>query len=49
MKKMISLLLVLALIATVGVSTAFAESDAYLGVMLSTNVMSLDTNLATDG
>ena len=49
MKKMISLLLVLALIATVGMSTAFAESDAYLGVMLSTNVMSLDTNLATDG
>ena len=26
-----------------------ADSDKYLGVMLSTNVMSLDTNLATDG
>lgn len=48
MKKLLSVLLVLALLASVGVS-AFAESDAYLGVMLSTNVMSLDTNLATDG
>ena len=49
MKKLLSLLLVLALLASVGVTAAFADSDAYLGVMLSTNVMSLDTNLATDG
>ncbi len=49
MKKLLSLLLVLSLLASVGVTAAFAESDAYLGVMLSTNVMSLDTNLATDG
>ena len=49
MKKLVSLLLVLAVLASVGVTAAFADSDAYLGVMLSTNVMSLDTNLATDG
>ena len=49
MKKLLSLLLVLALLASVGATAAFAEGDDYLGVMLSTNVMSLDTNLATDG
>ncbi len=42
-------MLVLALLASVAVTAAFADGDAYLGVMLSTNVMSLDTNLATDG
>ncbi len=29
--------------------TASADDAGYLGVMLGTNVMSLDTNLATDG
>ena len=48
MKKLLSLLLVVAVLASFAV-TASADSDAYLGVMLSTNVMSLDTNLATDG
>ena len=49
MKKLLSLLLVLAVLASFAVTAAYADSDAYLGVMLSTNVMSLDTNLATDG
>lgn len=43
------MLLVIAILATCAATFAFADSDAYLGVMLSTNVMSLDTNLATDG
>ena len=49
MKKLLSLLLVLAVLASFAVTAAYADGDAYLGVMLSTNVMSLDTNLATDG
>ena len=49
MKKFLSLLLVVAVLASCAVTVAFADSDAYLGVMLTTNVMSLDTNLATDG
>ena len=49
MKKILSMLLVIAMLATCVATFAFADSDAYLGVMLSTNVMSLDTNLATDG
>ncbi len=48
-KKLFSLLLVLVMIASCAAVGAYADSDAYLGVMLSTNVMSLDTNLATDG
>ena len=48
MKKLTALLLsVMLLLACV--ASASAENAAYLGVMLSTNVMSLDTNLATDG
>lgn len=48
MKKLLAS--VLALMMVCGLFTAVsAESDAYLGVMLSTNVMSLDTHLATDG
>ena len=49
MKKLLSLLLVLAVLTSFAVTAAYADGDAYLGVMLSTNVMSLDTNLATDG
>ncbi|MBQ9251273.1 MAG: peptide ABC transporter substrate-binding protein [Clostridia bacterium] len=47
MKKILSLILAAVMLMSV-VSFASAE-DAYLGVMLSSNVMSLDTNLATDG
>ena len=47
MKKLFSMLLVLVMLASCAVSAAAEEK--YLGVMLSTNVMSLDTNLATDG
>ena len=48
MKKILSLVLASVMLLST-VSFASAEGDAYLGVMLSTNVMSLDTNLATDG
>lgn len=48
MKKLIALCLTLALVVACFAMSAVAE-DRYLGVMLSTNVMSLDTNLATDG
>ena len=48
MKKLIALCLSLALVLACFTMPAMAE-DRYLGVMLSTNVMSLDTNLATDG
>jgi len=48
MKKIVSLILTAVMLLSV-VSFASAESDRYLGVMLYTNVMSLDTNLATDG
>ena len=47
MKKLFCMLLALVMLASCAVS-AVAE-EKYLGVMLSTNVMSLDTNLATDG
>ena len=47
MKKTIALVMALVLLCSV-FSIAGAE-DKYLGVMLSTNVMSLDTDLATDG
>lgn len=50
MKKMIAMLLALIMLfgltACGGIETG---GLSYLGVMLSTNVMSLDTNLATDG
>ena len=49
MKKLFSLALVLVMLFSCAAISASADSDAYLGVMLSTNVMSLDTNLATDG
>ncbi len=48
MKKYLSLLLAAVMLLSV-VSFASAEDARYLGVMLYTNVMSLDTNLATDG
>ncbi len=48
MKKFLSLMLAAVMLLSAA-SFASAESDRYLGVMLSTNVMSLDTNLATDG
>ena len=47
MKKLFCMLLALVMLASCAVPV-MAE-DKYLGVMLSTNVMSLDTNLATDG
>ena len=49
MKKFAALLMAAMLLVTCSVTVASADSDKYLGVMLSTNVMSLDTNLATDG
>ena len=49
MKKLLSLALVLVMLLSCVAVSAFAADDKYLGVMLSTNVMSLDTNLATDG
>ena len=53
MKKMIALLMaacmLLSLAACGGSSGSAAEAPKILGVMLSTNVMSLDTDLATDG
>lgn len=49
MKKAISMLLVMVMTLACLSGAAMADSDKYLGVMLSTNVMSLDTNLATDG
>ena len=49
MKKFLSLLLAVLMLASCAVTVAAADNDKYLGVMLSTNVMSLDTNLATDG
>jgi len=48
MKKLTALLLSVMMLLACAVS-ASAESADYLGVMLGTNVMSLDTNLATDG
>ena len=48
MKKLFCLMLALAMAASCAVLPVMAE-DRYLGVMLGTNVMSLDTNLATDG
>ena len=48
MRKLTAILLsVMMLLACV--ITASADDAGYLGVMLGTNVMSLDTNLATDG
>ena len=47
MKRLLCLALAIVMLASCAV-TATAE-DKYLGVMLGTNVMSLDTNLATDG
>ena len=48
MKKLLSLVLAAALMLACLTVPALAD-DSYLKVMLSTNVMSLDTNLATDG
>ena len=48
MKKLIALCLSLVLVIACFAMPAVAE-ERYLGVMLSTNVMSLDTHLATDG
>ena len=47
-KKWIALFLSMVMILSCFSVSAVAE-ERYLGVMLSTNVMSLDTNLATDG
>ena len=47
MKKLFCVMLALVMLASCTIPV-MAE-DRYLGVMLSTNVMSLDTNLATDG
>ena len=47
MKKLLALSL--ALITCCFFVSSFAEGSRYLNVMLSTNVMSLDPNLATDG
>ncbi|MBQ7520415.1 MAG: peptide ABC transporter substrate-binding protein [Clostridia bacterium] len=49
MKKFAAILMAAMLLVTCSFTAASADSDKYLGVMLSTNVMSLDTNLATDG
>ena len=48
MKKWIALCLSMVMLLSCFSVGAMAE-ERYLGVMLSTNVMSLDTNLATDG
>ena len=48
MKKLLAIVLSLMLLVSCA-AVAGAEDAKYLGVMLSTNVMSLDTNLATDG
>ena len=48
MKKLTAMLLAAALLLAC-VFTASADDARYLGVMLGTNVMSLDPNLATDG
>ena len=48
MKKWIALCLSLVMVLSCCDMAASAE-ERYLGVMLSTNIMSLDTNLATDG
>ncbi|MBQ8081068.1 MAG: peptide ABC transporter substrate-binding protein, partial [Clostridia bacterium] len=48
MKKLLALALSMMLLASC-VGTAMAADDGYVAVMLGTNVMSLDTNLATDG
>ncbi len=48
MKKLTALLLSVMMLLACAV-TASADGEGYLGVMLGTNVMSLDTNLATDG
>ena len=48
MKKTLALLMAV-LLAFAAAPAAMAEDAQYLGVMLGTNVMSLDTNLATDG
>ena len=49
MKKFLALFLAAALTLGCAAMPALAADDSYLGVMLGTNVMSLDTNLATDG
>ena len=48
MKKLTAILLSIMMLLACDV-TASADDASYLGVMLGTNVMSLDTNLATDG
>ena len=48
MRKLTAILLSIMMLAAC-VVMASAEDASYLGVMLGTNVMSLDTNLATDG
>jgi len=47
MKKLLCIALAMTMLASMTALTA--AEDRYLGVMLGTNVMSLDTNLATDG
>ncbi len=49
LKKLTAVLLTAMLLLGCLSVPAVAEDAAYLGVMLGTNVMSLDTNLATDG
>ncbi|MBR1820783.1 MAG: peptide ABC transporter substrate-binding protein [Clostridia bacterium] len=48
MKKLLAFALAMMLMISCA-AVAVAEDGRYLGVMLGTNVMSLDTNLATDG
>ena len=48
LKKLLAISLSIMMLLTCAF-TAVAEDGKYLGVMLGTNVMSLDTNLATDG
>ena len=49
MKKTVSMILVLAMVLSLSACSTGKQEGKYIGVMLSTNVMSLDCNLATDG
>lgn len=49
MKKFAALLLAFAMVFSLCSISASAAGSKYAGIMLSTNVMSLDSNLATDG
>ena len=49
MKKLLCLMLAAVMLFSAAAFSASADGDELLAVMLSTNVMSLDTDLATDG